>query len=421
MEKVRAIYYGKKDSLFSILKFSYLLLFLQSMQIYFFWGMASSDSQKYVFYLLITIIGYLYVSKGKIRSKYNVSLATFLFGVAYYYQLEASIYTSVKNLLFIFPVITIPLMISTQQFKEMMDYISRWMGIILAVSLFFFLLNFVIPIPSFGKLEYEGYNYIWINHLFFLLPDFIRDYSRFQGIFLEPGQMAMICTFLLYYNEYDFSKKRNIVFLLSIIFSFSLAGYVLLILGYVIFKMMESSNKKVILSGVFLIALVTGFYYFSINYKGGNNLFNELIVERLQFGDEYEYGFSGNNRTKLDAAILFAKAVASGDIWVGYGVQTMAQYFKDDSPGAGIVPYLLDRGIIGVLLIFIAYFYLAVSGSNKKYALGMLLFYMVAFYQRATPFWAAWLLPFMAISVVEVKNSVNKLEKNSRKLKQKQI
>lgn len=404
MDNVRAIYHGKKDPLFSILKFSYLLLFLQSMQVYFFWGMASSNTQKYVFYLLIIIIGYLYVSKKNIKLSFNVLLATFLFVVAYFYKSEADIYTSIKNLLLIFPVITIPLMISTHHLKEIMDYISKWMAFILAVSLFFYLLNFVIPIPSFGKLEYEGYDYIWTNHLFFILPDFIRDYTRFQGIFLEPGQMAMICTFLLYYNEYDFSNKSNKVYLLSIIFSFSLAGYVLLILGFVIFKMFEKSKKKVILLGVLLIVLVNGFYYFSINYNGGNNLFNQLIVERLQFGDEYEHGFSGNNRTTLDAQILFAKAVASGDIWMGYGVQTMAQYFKGGSPGAGLVPYLLNRGIIGVLLIFIAYFYLAVSSSNKKYALGMLLFYMIAFYQRSTPFWAAWLLPFIAISVAEVKN-----------------
>ena len=403
MDKVTAIYHSKKDPLFSIFKFTYLWLFLQSMQIYFFWGMSSSNTQKYVFYLLITIIGFLYVSEKNLKLSSNVLLATFLFVVAYFYKSEADIYTSIKNLLFIIPVITIPLMISRHHLKEMMDYISRWMGVILAVSLFFYLLNLVIPIPSFGELEYEGYHYIWINHLFFLLPDFIRDYTRFQGIFLEPGQMATICTFLLYYNKYDFSKKCNIVYLLSIIFSFSLAGYVLLIFGFVIFKMSESFNKKVILSGIFLIALVNGFYYFSINYKGGNNLFNQLIVERLQFGDEYEYGFSGNNRTKSGAAFLLAKAAASGDIWMGYGVQTMNQYFKDDSPGAGLVPYLLNRGIIGVILIFIAYFYLAMSSSNKKYALGMLLFYMIAFYQRATPFWAAWLLPFIAISVVEEK------------------
>lgn len=404
MESERTIYRNNKDSLFSIFKFSYLLLFLQSMQVYFFWGTSSSNTQKYIFYLLITTIGLLYVSKNKIQLSYKILFPTFLFVVAYFYQSEADIYTSIKNLLLIFPVVTIPLMIPSYHLKETMDYISRWMGFILAVSLFFYLLNFFIPIPSNGKLEYEGYNYIWINHLFFILPDFIRDYTRFQGVFLEPGQMAMICAFLLYYNEYDFSNKSNLIFLFSIIFSFSLAGYVLLIFGFVIFKMLALSKKKILLLSILLIALLTGFYYFSINYKGGDNLFNQLIVERLQFGDEYENGFSGNNRTTYDATVLLAKGVASGDIWTGYGVQTMAKYFIGDSPGAGLVPYLLNRGIIGVVLIAIAYFYLAVSGSNKRWALGMLMLYMIAFYQRSTPFWAAWLLPFITVSVVNVKN-----------------
>ena len=59
-------------------------------------------------------------------------------------------------------------------------------------------------------------------------------------------------------------------------------------------------NPKILNSIIFLllfpyILILSVVYYTGITYQNGNNLFNELILERMQIDDEK--GFSGNNRT----------------------------------------------------------------------------------------------------------------------------
>ena len=65
----------------------------------------------------------------------------------------------------------------------------------------------------------------------------LREFFRFSGPFAECGHMSMICAFLLYANRFNLQQWYNIVFFISVLFSLSLAGYVLLGLGLLLYSM----------------------------------------------------------------------------------------------------------------------------------------------------------------------------------------
>ena len=142
------------------------------------------------------------------------------------------------------------------------------------------------------------------------------DSIRFCSVFLEPGYLGTMLSFLLYVGRFNFEKKYNIVFLVALILTLSLAGFVIAALGWTLVKIQEGKSVKRLLQ----IVCVLGFiYYFGINYNGGNNIFNNQILSRLQY--DKENGISGNNRTSHMTDDYFDYYMQNGDILLGVGKQ----------------------------------------------------------------------------------------------------
>lgn len=230
----------------------------------------------------------------------------------------------------------------------------------------------------------EDFNYPpYLNYGLYLKST--ADYGlipRFNAFFLEPGHLALISTFLLIANQFKFKENPYCyVLLVSVIMSFSLAGYVLLGVSYALYTI---KNIRTLL----MIATVGGIFFLGSQlWNNGNNVVNELIFSRLEY-DENK-GVSGNNRTTPETDALFDVMVSSGEII--RGIEN-----KDDIRirGAGYKIFLIKYGIITTVLVFSFYIFLIPKQANRKYALMFLVVIILCFLQRAYPWWYSWLFPF---------------------------
>ena len=125
----------------------------------------------------------------------------------------------------------------------------------------------------------------------------------------------MISALLLYINGYSLKQPRVFVLLLSIFASLSLAAYVLLVIGAILYYIMNSKRvlKRVVLSFAYLLLIVVvGVSYYIYD---PNSIFSRLIVERLDYNEDK--GLRGNNRTSASFDSYYEQQFYKGGLFVG--------------------------------------------------------------------------------------------------------
>lgn len=377
------------------------------MNIWFSWN----KSKRYIdFALFILIVGCIVAGKiGLKHSARNVvsflllTLAYLTFGISYT-DFNFNSFLLLASTLITFWVI---ISLNEQDKFDCLDYITKWFVVLMVPSLLLWLLNWVVPLPSFGTVAIQsdtlGY-WPYQNHIIFLKASMHSYGYRFSGPFLEPGHLGMMSAFLLYANKFDFKDKRLICIVFVLLFSLSLAGYMLTAIGYCFNKFVDDRRFVMRLAGV--VVLLIPIYYFSLTYNGGHNFINENIIERLQ--PDEEKGFYGNNRVfglideyydyLLDNSKYF---------WTGYDRDTIKWLAEEkNSRGTGFVMYVVMHGFLGLIITSLFYVYYAASSRCKKYALFYLLFVCFVFWQRCYPFWTSWLICYVwGISTYEALKS----------------
>lgn len=291
--------------------------------------------------------------------------------------------------------------LSKQSLKKMLQWWTNLYAFILVVSLIGWALSWSNILPSFGTIAHPAHdNYSYTNYILCIRGSFYD--IRFNSIFLEPGHTAMIAAFTLFVNKFNLKSKAVMTILISTVFTFSLAGYILMFLGYCIIALQSLKVKQIVRKVIPYILILSGVYYTGITYQNGNNLFNELILERMQIDDEK--GFSGNNRTGELTDNTYESFIKTPEVMTGLSPQKYSKYVKSGFiEGAGYKLYVMQKGIIGVLFVLFAYFYIYRCSYNKRLTLGLLLVYIAAFWQRAYPFWYSWLVIFYFSTIKQEK------------------
>ena len=214
----------------------------------------------------------------------------------------------------------------------------------------------------------------------------IPSYFRFSSIFLEPGYTAVLVMYLLYLNHFEFKYRRNQVYLLTLLLTLSLAGFILTLFAFIAHKLQNSSKRVTTLVGIGL--LLTFGYIFFTNYNGGHNAINETIIERLQYDEENR--FVGNNRTSEAMDAQFDAFLVSPDIIFGLRDKNLLEF------GVGYKAYLLMNGIIGMILFIVYLLQIAkLKGNFRSYVL-MTLYLLMFARGHSSMFWAAVTLIYMA-------------------------
>lgn len=276
--------------------------------------------------------------------------------------------------------------------------ITNWFAVLMQIALVIYFLSLFIRLPNLGVIEFSKINTFTYspcyNYFFLTIPTeninmAAHSFLRFQGPFIEPGHLGMMCAFLLFANKFDFANKSNIIILVSLLVTFSLAGYMLAIIGY--FLILHNENKVRLSTIIILMVFLLVIYLFGRFYNGGDNLINESIISRLQYDEDR--GFTGNNRTGIYVISMFTSMFTNlRTALLGYDASTLK--LLEGEVGTGLVWFSVHNGILGVLFVLWFYFIDVNRAIDKKYARLFLFFLFVVFYQRNYPFWFSWVICF---------------------------
>ena len=266
------------------------------------------------------------------------------------------------------------------QLKEhLLALFTKTLSIILLISLITYLPNiFGLHLLPTISIQYDGrlFNFDYLCLYSNVIP------PRFQGLFVEPGHVGMIIAMTLFCRGYDMKDKFNRVLLLSLILSFSLSGYVLVVLGYIMYAYFDSNiSFKTILvicfcCGVFALLAI----------KQEDNIFYQLIFKRLEF----EGGnISGNNRYEPRFENFYELHMRNPQyLWFGMQDKFDISNFANN---AGYKIYLIQNGIISLIFLLIKYATIATSKLSSK-GIALLALYCFSFIQRP---YAEWFIMYL--------------------------
>lgn len=285
--------------------------------------------------------------------------------------------------------------------KKTLDYISSFLYWVILVSLPAWLIHLnLFEFQNFGQLdlsEMKGAPYIYNNYILFVM-DATRDYYRFYSVFDEPGVLGTLSAFVLYGNKYNFKRKENIVILIGCLFTYSMAFYMITLLGWL--YQSAISFKRLIMSIVAIILVVGILVYFMAD----DQAFQQSVIERFtDVGLDRVEGRTGSN-----VNVFWDKYIASSDVFLGMGTS----FINDNLSGFGnsYKRFVIEYGLIGTILLIVMCFHL-VKRWNRL-TLGFFVLFFLSFLQRPLAFSSWQIFVFIAVTSnlyirLSSKNNVN--------------
>ena len=362
------------------------LLFLQSLRFWLFWDFLIPI---HLFSALVALIGiffhrYLF-SVGK--SQAIAFILLFIFEIYFIYGGSFNGYlASILKIIILGSCICLKVKYRVLLFQ----FLLKWFSIILIPSILYWLVYLAKAASPVGQLSFNEDQYIFDNYFFFLksktliFEDIV--FPRFSSYFLEPGHLGMVTSFLIIATNFNWRNRFVQILLIATVLSFSLAAFIILGFAYwtkVILVGKRAPLKLIVLG--FTCFLTVSFFK---NYNGGDNVFNNLILERIKVEDG---DLKGNNRTNLVFDNYFDDHFYDDPI---FGLGNFYMNNLHFSSIAGIKVFLLTFGIFGVFLFFILYLTIYNSSPSK---VGLILFiaYVLCFLQASYPLWECLLFTFI--------------------------
>lgn len=358
----------------------------------FFWLMTATAAWPMALYnqgpilLVVDTVLIILMSFLPIRINLNIKtavLVAIIMGLVFWSTyINGAVYGAITTLQFLTVLIIIQLPYT--YLKDLLYFTIKWFAILLIPSIILYWSLIFIDLPSFGQFVHPVY-VPFKNYIFYIKSTWDNGiFPRFNAFLLEPGHLAILSTFLTIASRYNYKDNKWLWVLgISTLFSFSLAGYLLYTMGWLLLKI--NSVGKALTASVILIAAITG----AIGFGGGDNAVNKLILERLE-RDEHA-GIKGNNRFTDSTDFIYQQAVKKGKAWSGVKNETLAENVK----GAGYKIFVINNGFIGIILALL--FYIAVIPSNPdyRYTISYLIILALCFIQRSAPEMYHWLFPYI--------------------------
>lgn len=237
--------------------------------------------------------------------------------IAYRAELKWWIVSIFRNL----PLLTL-FMLKKNDLRLFSNNIVKCFSVIISISFCLFILKQLgVHVPNLGKITFNQYDLV--NYYYFY-ADAIRYGLKYTGISLEPGFFSVLCICLLVLNEFNFKKKSSWVFVVAILCTLSLEGYLLLVFGVIFFSYSKGTNIRTSLMYFLLAVFIIGvLIVYVINYQGGNNIITQTILERLVYDEEL--GVVGNNRENALGEQVLDMYFYSDKVWWGIGQEKLSK------------------------------------------------------------------------------------------------
>lgn len=405
----------------------FLFMALYTMQPYFFWNRQIIQFFFASCILLFFVIqftvnnGYGKRNINKNVTKQIIILIVFFvywhfFKMLYQY---VNIFGILGNVIMWFLPVLIFLISSIEEKNIFLDFFTNLMAVILSISLLaylYVLFGGTLACSKITMANNKFYDY-FENYKFFIVVHDSRNFSifaRFQSIFTEPGHLSMMAALLLYANNYRLKKWQNLVIFLSLIFTLSLAGYVLLIAGIFLHRFARSEKKIPMFLALFFVGIL--FCGITLVYYNSNpdSLVSRAIISRLI--PDKKRGFSGNNRNTVRFKNAYKVFLEEGSIrtFTGWG-NSMAREFPEGG-NASYKNFIYEYGVIGFCLLWIMYLCFT-GGATNLLPLCFFLLYILSFLQRPYATWLSQVFIFISYCSKDNSNFVLKEINSNRKIK----
>ena len=348
-------------------------------------------------------VGVLYInSHQEIKNRKNCIFIYLLYVLAACWNPDISTITGLA--FFLHPSILLLLLMPEAHKALLLRWWTNLYAVILTVSLIAFFLS-PTTLSDFNLVQYsDREDYIYINRYLCLIS--LDNDVRFTSLFLEPGHTGMIAAFTILANRCNLKNMAVRLIFICSLFTFSLAAYTLNLAAFFLNAFFNHGWKRSLRFILPYILIVGLSYTIAKNYNGGKNFINELIIERIEY--DKDKLITGNNRTTAITDETFTKFIRNGDIYVGMPVEQYKKYTENQYiQGAGYKLYLMKYGIIGTFLIFLFYYMIYRKSPNRKLMCSMLIVYILAFLQRAYPFWTSWIMIFTCATALPLQEDEN--------------
>lgn len=277
------------------------------------------------------------------------------------------------------------ILFTSEEKKLFLTYTTNVYAVIALISLLFFAAWFLgIGLPS-SILEHphDSFYQKFTNYYLFIILGDIGIFTRFQSIFTEPGHLGMIMALLLYMNCYNFHKWQCWVFLVSLIWSFSLAAYILFLVGIIIYKVAISRAVITSLMKTFLLSALVAFSAFIFYLSYPDTLVSTLILSRLEY--DSKLGVAGNNRNDASFMKYYKEFENKQEYITGIGIDNYSKLSFSGGNSSYRV-FVVQYGLMGLILL-LSFFASIAAPIKSKVFWGLFLLYCFSFYQRPYALW----------------------------------
>ena len=380
--------------------FAYILLFLQSMHVWFLWGNLFKIACPILFVFaafLNHIINSCYYEHNH-SSHQHLFLIIILF-ISLQETYDAGILSICRSLVNVAALYEL-LKLHGASCKRILNVLTKVFGVISLTSLagwILFLIGFNLPNTF---IEDTEFGYRFVNYYIFLYNQ-LGYIPLFCSIFLEPGYYGQLAAVILFANKMKLNNIYTIAIFISTLFSLSLAGYVLIIMGFVFVTVNRGNVLKL------AMLILVGYVAFNVakNYNHGDNPVNTLILARLEIEDGQ---LAGYNRTTKELDYYIEHGFLQNDKYLfGHG----SEFSKMDwgNGVAGYKAYIVEHGYVGFFLAILGYILVLHRRSkiNNLMRLCFILF-MVLYWQAAYPYWFG----FFSIYIFSLASLGNNKSKN---------
>lgn len=247
------------------------------------------------------------------------------------------------------------------RFTKLYNYSLAVQGVLGVVAFFLVLVNILQPIFVH---YYSEYRYLYCYGIT-CSNAVLGNIMRVGAFFDEPGAFAFWGVFALLFNKYTYdNQKLEIVLIVSLLFTFSAAFFVVLPVYLLCFYY----NK---MRSMFAIALIlVPIVYITVNNLSGNSDFAHITIDRFSGGEIRSTRYDQTDYTKE----LFERSPV-----FGIGAKNMEQFTEStDNP----YEVLAKDGIVGFFFTYLPLFFVSFKYRKDKRVLFGTLVLMLDYMQR---------------------------------------
>lgn len=354
---------------------------------WFLWG----GNFLYVILFVFMIFCVLYARFKKIPSQFLQALPVFLSSVLFFVIYKGASEFRFSSVVFFITYMCLFFIKDKEKIKAF-EILSKSFGVVVGVSLFFWIINnFIFPLPSFSNLNYsdllgKGEGLSFLNYIVFVQPDL--DILRFYSVFDEPGVLGVLAALILYGQAYNFKKTTNILILLGGIFSFSLAFYVVTLVGFFAHLVKQRKFENILV----ILFSVLGFYGLS-----SIESFRVVVIDRF-----LSFGNSVGDRNGILLNQYYDEFWDSNNFLFGVDLDFFAK-----NPmlidGQSYKFFIIEYGVVGFLLLLLLYILLFDLKKVNFLSLVLLALFLLSFLQRPFMF-TPWQIILFSIMLPKLKN-----------------